>query len=87
MSSDLEKKELGSREGRTIKTEGIMYVQRECMVCVWIVKWFRMGGAEGIRKGYGRGEGEKVGRAGACDTLMPCNVFGLCPEDPCNSDD
>lgn len=46
-----------------------------------------MGGAEGIRKGYGRGEGEKVGRAGACDTLMPCNVFGLCPEDPCNSDD
>lgn len=45
------------------------------------------GGAEGIRKGYGRGEVEKVGRAGTCDTLMPCNVFGLCPEDPCNSDD
>lgn len=30
---------------------------------------------------------EKAGMAETCNTSMPCNGLGLCPEDPCNSDD
>lgn len=57
------------------------------MVYLGIVEQFRREGEEGTRRGYGRGEMEEVGRAETCKTLMPCNGFGLYPEDPCNSED